>query len=97
MIHGIVRRYAPFVKEGSIILHGVDPKVIEFKPYREIPGLFKEVAYDVDEAAELFFDLKEQMERRSRSMGIDIEKMEAHRGIDPTPETPWHIIVVDEL
>lgn len=97
VIHAIIRQWAPFVESGIVELIGVDPKAMELKPYREIPGLFKEVTYEADEAAEIIFDLKEQMEARARGLGIDTENYNANRSVDPTPETPWKILIIDEF
>lgn len=97
VMHAIVRQQAPFVLDGSVVLHGIDGKAWEMRPYKQVPGLFKEVAFEADEMAELIFDLKEQMEARARSMGIDTENMKAEMTVEPTPEHPWHILVIDEL
>lgn len=97
VLHAIARQYGRFVVEGSVVLHGADGKAWEMRPYQKVPGLFKEVAYEVDEVAEMIFDLKEQMEQRARSMDIDLENMKAEASVDPAPEHPWHILIIDEL
>lgn len=97
VMHAIVRQQARFVLDGSVVLHGIDGKAWEMRPYKQVPGLFKEVAFEAEEMAELIFDLKEQMEARARSMGIDTENMKAEMTVEPTPEHPWHILVIDEL
>lgn len=96
-LQAMIRQLAPFVMAGTVKLHGVDYKATEFKTFKQIPGLFEEVIYDPEPSADLFSSLKEEMDWRTRSLGIDEEKMDAMRSIDPSREMPWHILFIDEL
>lgn len=97
VLHSIIRQYSNFVVDGSVVLHGIDGKAWEFRPYKQIPGLFKEVAFEVEEMSEMIFDLKEKMEKRAREMGVDLDNLTVSMSVDATPETPWHVLVIDEL
>jgi len=97
VMHSMVRQYGRFVVDGSVVLHGADGKKWEMRPYAKVPGLFKEVAFETNEIAEMIFELKEQMERRARAMDVDLINMKAGTTVSATKEHPWHIIIIDEL
>lgn len=96
-LQGIIRQLAPFVKQGIVRLHGIDPKATELKTFKEIPGLFETIVYDAEPAGDLITSLKEEMDWRTRSLGIDEEKMDAMRSVPASRAMPWNILIIDEL
>ena len=88
---------APFVREGVVKLHGIDPKAADLKVFKEIPGLFETVVYDPEPASQMIAGLKEEMDHRMRGLGIDEDNLDAKRKIKASKQTPLNIVVIDEL
>src|SRR5690606_29425657 len=80
---------APAGRVGFVRLHGSDLKAgMEVLMGRE---LFTTVATDGVEAVALLEDLVEQMQTRAKQYAGN------QRSHEPTPESPLHVVMVDEL
>jgi len=83
----------------------IDPKMLEFTAYNDIPHLLRPVVTDAREAARALRWLTKEMEQRYRimaSLGVRNiqgyqEKCAATGEAEPPPAMPYIVVLVDEL
>lgn len=95
-IQGIVRQLEPFIIEGTVELHGIDPKNGELPGYAD-SSLFKTLAL-ADKGAmfaavgDMFRLMKDRQANVKRSVANDFG-----RKIPITKDTPLVLFIIDEL
>jgi S-DNA-T family DNA segregation ATPase FtsK/SpoIIIE len=89
----ILLHLIPFIKEGSVVLHGIDPKRgVELK---HAPALFNgglciaSNGKDIADFLKPLIKIMDDSADRLTAAGL--------RKLTPTPEHPLHIVVIDEL
>lgn len=88
----ILLHLEPYVREGSVVLHGVDPKRgVELVHCRH---LFKDLCVssngkDIAEYLAPLIAIMDESADRITAAGL--------RRLDPSPEHPLHVVVIDEL
>lgn len=86
-IQGIIRQYAPYVKQGLVRLWGIDPKLAELKPYRQ-SSLFYRLAFDTEDMAALIHEIWTEMKKAQSVSG---------RSAEVTENTPLNVLFADEF
>ena len=78
---------APFVKNGSAHLYGIDPKNSNIG-YFARTDLFRDVARTTEDAITIINEVHALMTRRTE-LGM--------RTVRPTQQTPWTLLIIDEV
>lgn len=91
-----IKQAAPFVEQGRMKLYGIDPKAADLRIFQQ-SSLFESVVLDAEEAIIMINDLHSQMNARTRNAKIDLSKGETGQSFKATTETPWILIMIDEL
>lgn len=91
-----IKQATPFIEQGRMKLYGIDPKAADLRMFEQ-SSLFENVVLDTEDAIELINDLHNKMNQRTRSVKIDLAKGETGQSFEATTETPWNILMVDEL
>lgn len=85
-IWSVARSMMPLVDSGLVRFVGLDSKASEV---RQAEGLFCRVGYTAEEHADVLGWLSEELHRRGSSV--------SGREWDPTRETPFLVVVIDEI
>lgn len=78
---------APFVKNGSVHLYGIDPKNSDIG-YFAGTDLFRDVARTTEDAITIINEVHALMTQRTE-LGM--------RTVRPTQHTPWTLLIIDEV
>lgn len=100
----VIQQEAPFIDQGIVQLHGIDPKRSELKLFADYPSrLFERISLGMsDDAmrdhAETISILKQVIDKRSENNETSIEegKVKDGRSFTPTREKPLILLIVDE-
>lgn len=95
-LHAVVRQMAPFYEQGRVKFYGIDPKMIELRPYAET-AMFETMVQDPEDAQEVIAHVYKLMNDRSRNIKIDLENDDLKRSLSATRETPMVILMIDEM
>lgn len=92
-----VYQLAPFIKEGTAVLYGIDPKTSELAAY-ERTTLFRRIALgDYGQAIDVLNEVFDEMERRKKLTEVDLEKGELGRSLSVSKKTPVIFLMIDEI
>ncbi|MCX7831743.1 MAG: DNA translocase FtsK [Actinobacteria bacterium] len=79
----------------------IDPKRVEFSPYKDIPHLLAPVVVDPNKAASALAYMVQEMERRYQALSSmvarDIESYNRKAAKEGAEKLPYIIVIIDEL
>ena len=77
----------------------IDPKAVEFSPYKEIPHLLTDVVTEMEESVDVLQKLCEVMDERYELLETNAVRNidEYHELVGNTESMPYIVIIIDEL
>ena len=77
----------------------IDPKAVEFSPYKEIPHLLTDVVTEMEDSVDVLQKLCEVMDERYELLEKNSVRNidEYHELVGNTESMPFIVIIIDEL
>lgn len=103
-IQASIRQLAPFVAQGLVKIHGIDPKKAEFKGYEVLQSsLFEKItsglkAEDMEEHGAHIAELLDIVDQRQGLDNVSVKEgdVDLGRAFNVTKETPLVVVFIDE-
>ncbi len=76
----------------------IDPKMVEFTPYHNIPHLITPILTEVEKAKRALQVVVEEMEKRYRLLSSNmVRNIKEHNQRNPKKKLPYLVVIIDEL
>ncbi|WP_404464691.1 hypothetical protein LG274_12080 [Micrococcus antarcticus] len=82
-----IYQLSPFIADGSVKIFGIDPRHADVAQF-SATDLFERVVTSTEDSIDLINEFHERMEKNIKR-GLT--------SVEPSPSTPWHILIVDEV